>query len=119
MDQYFLNDLHRERFQTLAKKDSMKNDDIERISLFYLIAGNDNLYCERDKVYNWRSHGIRLCLDEDTHCFSSGMASMIRLGFNLYNGYWDEYTNPKALLSNLDRTNQLLAHKAISIRFGI
>jgi len=46
----------------------------------------------------------------------SGTGSLIRLCFNLYNGWSDRYTTPLSILSSLDSNNLKLAGNAIMIR---
>jgi hypothetical protein len=43
---------------------------------------------------------------------------LVRLAFNLYNGYEDEYTLPRDLLGNLDSKNHFVALHAMDLRFG-
>jgi len=115
----FLSLEHKKRYEELLAKDNTQNMDKERYTLFYLIAGNGDLYLKRNRIYNFSEHKIYLCLSEDEVDFSSGCESLIRLGFNLYNGYRDASTSPLELLSNLDYENQMLAINAMAMRFTI
>ena len=99
-------------------EDDMSPSDSERASLFYIIAGNDDLYRKRRFIYDCCEHCIRVCLENADVDFSSGMRSLIRLGFNLYNGWSDRYTTPIYLLGSLDSRNLLVAGNAIMIRFN-
>ena len=99
-------------------EDNMSPSDSERASLFYIITGNDDLYRKRRFIYDPSEHCIRDCLDDANVDFSSGMRSLIRLGFNLYNGWSDRYTTPMSLLGSLDSRNLVLAGNAIMIRFN-
>lgn len=99
-------------------EDNMSPYDLERASLFYIITGNDDLYEKRRFIYDPSEHSIRECLDDTNVDFSSGMRSLIRLGFNLYNGWSDRYTTPLSLLGSLDGGNLLLAGNAIMMRFN-
>jgi len=47
------------------------------------------------------------------------MYAMIRLGFNLYNGYRDDYTTPLDMFGCLDERNRFWADNAIRLRFNI
>jgi len=118
MVKLFVNPLHRERFMLMAAEDSMDPRDSERTSLFYLIAGNDGLYQKRRFIYNPLGRCICACLDNPDVDFSSGARSLVRLGFNLYNGWSDRYTTPLYLLNNLDNNNLQLAKNAIMIRLN-
>ncbi|WP_408608764.1 DUF6075 family protein [Alkaliphilus serpentinus] len=114
----FLSQQHKLRYEELLLKDNTRNRDSERYALFFLLAGNDDLYQKRNSIYNFSEHQIRLCLSDDKVDFSSGCEALIRLGFNLYNRYRDECTTPLELLSNLDEENQLLALNAMALRFS-
>ena len=118
MVKHFVSPLHRERFILMVKEDGMYPGDSERASLFYLIAGNGDLYRKRKFIYDTTGHCIRTCLSNPDVDFSSGMKSLVRLGFNLYNGWSDKYTTPLSLLSSLDDSNLQLAGNAIMIRFN-
>jgi len=48
--------------------------------------------------------------------FCSTSKALIRLAYNLYCGYYDDYTNPLNLLCGLDSKNLFLACQAILIR---
>lgn len=114
---YFLNSKHKKRFINMIKIDNMSVSDIERASLFYIISGNDYLYDKRKYVYNYDDHSINLDFKDSDVEFSSGIHSLIKLGFNLYNGWADEDTTPFKLLANLDYDNLNLARYALMVRF--
>ncbi len=118
MGKHFVSSAHKERFINMMIDDDMSPCDSERASLFYIITGNDDLYRKRRFIYDLSEHSIRDCLDDSNIYFSSGMRSLIRLGFNLYNGWSDRYTTPLSLLGSLDSLNLLLAGNAIMIRFN-
>lgn len=118
MDAYFTDQTHQGRFASLVDADHTRWDDTERISLFYLIAGNGDLYSKRRHIYDFENHAIKHCLGTGEVDFSSGMAALLRLGFNLFNGYEDQYTAPLDVFWNLDIDNRHLAYCAIRIRFG-
>ncbi len=69
-------------------------------------------------IYDFCEHSIRFCLEDSTVDFSSSMCSLIRLGFNLYNSWSDNYTTPMYLLGSLDSHNLLLAENAMRLRFN-
>lgn len=118
MERKFISDTHKERFTTMIIEDDMSPGDVERASLFYIISGNEDLYRKRRYIYDTYEHCIRTCLDNTEVDFSSGMKSLIRLGFNLYNGWSDRYTTPMSLLGSLDNCNLRLAGNAIMTRFN-
>jgi hypothetical protein len=114
---YFQHPQHQERYNELLRCDYTHLDDAERKALFYLISGNDDLYVKRNKIYDFRNHQIRLCLTQENVTFSSGSKALIRLGFNLYNGYKDEATTPADLFNHLDHDNRSLAFTALATRY--
>ena len=106
-----------ENYLDLVMEDQMCTGDVERASLFYIISGNDDLYRKRRFIYDPKDHSIKRCLDNTDVDFSSSIKALVRLGFNLYNGWSDEYTTPVNLLGCLDDNNRKLARNAIQIRF--
>ncbi|HKL79845.1 MAG TPA: DUF6075 family protein [Mobilitalea sp.] len=113
----FLSGKHMENYLDLVMEDQMCTGDVERASLFYIISGNDDLYRKRRFIYDPKDHSIKRCLDNTDVDFSSSIKALIRLGFNLYNGWSDEYTTPVNLLGCLDDNNRKLARNALQIRF--
>lgn len=118
MGKYFFSSTHKECFLNMMVEDDMAQGDAERLSLFYIISGNEDLYRKRRYIYDPCEHCIRTCFDNTEVDFSSGMKSLIRLGFNLYNGWSDRYTTPMSLLGSLDNRNLRLAGNAIMTRFN-
>jgi len=118
MGQHFVSSEHKERFINMMIEDDMSPHDSERASLFYIITGNDDLYEKRRFIYDPCEHCIRACFNDVNVDFSSGLRYLIRLGFNLYNGWSDRYTTPLFLFGSLDGRNLLLAGNAIMIRFN-
>lgn len=117
MGSIFLNSKHMENYLDLVMEDQMCTGDVERASLFYIISGNDDLYRKQRFIYDTKNHSIKRCLDNTDVDFSSSIKALIRLGFNLYNGWSNEYTTPVDLLGCLDDNNRKLARNAIQIRF--
>jgi len=117
MGSNFLSSKHMENYIDLVMEDQMCTRDVERASLFYIISGNDDLYRKRRFIYDPKDHSIKRCLDNTDVDFSSSIKALVRLGFNLYNGWSDEYTTPVDLLGCLDDNNRNLARNAIQIRF--
>lgn len=115
----FLSSKHALRFRELIKEDNTHPKDSERHALFYIIAGNDDLYKKRNFIYDFKDNSINPeCLTDGRAGFSSSSKALIRLGFNLYNNYKDEYISPMDIFYSLDDENYGLALKAIDIRFG-
>lgn len=114
----FINAAHKERYINMVLEDNMPLSDRERASLFYIISGNEDLYKKRRYIYNPTEHSIKSCIVNRKADFSSGMRSLIRLGFNLYNNWSDKYTTPLDLFCNLDEKSLMLAGNALMIRFN-
>jgi hypothetical protein len=114
----FINAAHKERYINMVLEDNMSLSDRERASLFYIISGNEDLYKKRRYIYNPTEHSIKSCIGNREVDFSSGMRSLIRLGFNLYNSWSDKYTTPLDLFCNLDEKSLMLAGNALMIRFN-
>ena len=117
MESNFLSSKHMENYLDLVMEDQMCTGDVERASLFYIISGNDDLYRKQRFIYDTKDHSIKRCLDNTDVDFSSSIKALVRLGFNLYNGWSDEYTTPVDMLGCLDDNNRKLARNAIQIRF--
>lgn len=118
MNTYFIDEEHQNRFACLMAADHTGRGDTERISLFYIISGSADLYSKRGHIYNFEKHQIKRCIGTGNVDFSSGMSALVRLGFNLYNGFKDPYTTPLDVFWNLDSNNRILAYYAIRIRFN-
>jgi hypothetical protein len=115
----FLNDFHKSNYYQLAKKVNLHSADYERMALFYIIAGNDELFKKRCYIYNFYDNCIKTeTLNYESINFCSSSKALIRLGFNLYNGFVDTYTNPLSILGCLDPNNYYIANSAINIRFN-
>ena len=115
----FLNDLHKNNYLRLTQNAGIHNHDIERISLFYIISGNEELYNKKNFIYDFHENFINIdCLDSADIDLSSSLKNLIRIGFNLYNGYMDEKINPLWTLASLDSVNFMLLMNAIHLRFN-
>lgn len=118
MEYYCINKEHKNRLTDLMQADGTNRGDMERISLFYIITGNESLYNRRNSIYNVKEHCIKNCIEDEKEDFSSGLRSLIKLGFNLYNGYKGDNMTPIDLFWNLDHKNRHLAENAIRLRFN-
>lgn len=109
---------NKDDFLDLVKKDGLIKDDLERTALFYIISENRELFERRYDIYDFKEHGVILDIMSDNdkgYSLSSGARSLLRLGYNLYNGY------PADVLEsfyNLDDNNYDIALNAVNIRFG-
>lgn len=118
MKHYFTDQKHMERFADLVEADGTGANDLERISLFYILSGNHDLYHRCSTIYDFKSHSIIPCILDGKEDFSSGILSLLKLGFNLYNGYRTDYMTPMDLFFHLDHRNSILAENAIHLRFN-
>lgn len=109
-----------ERFNELMKRDGTKPRDLERQSLFYIIAyaNEGDLYKKVNYIYDFEENCIKFdCLEGSIDLCSSAKA-LIHLGFNLFNGYAEGHCDVLSILCGLDDTNYQIAKKAIDIRFN-
>ena len=116
---YFMNEDHAYNFQNMILQDKTHVTDRERFALFYILGGNEDLFLKRSHVYDFKLHEINpdvLTNAEVDFCSSS--KALIRLAYNLYNGYEDTFTSPHDLFRTLDSRNYLIAKGAIDMRFG-
>lgn len=110
-----------ERFNELLKRDGTNPRDLERQSLFYILAyaNEGDLFNKVNYIYDFEDNCIKLeCLEESTVDLCSSAVSLICLGFNLFNGYVEERSDVLSILGGLDDTNYNIAKKAIDIRFN-
>lgn len=116
----FITKQHKKRFKELLQSDNTYREDVERRSLFYILSGNEDLFRKRNHIYDFKDHSIEPdCLDSENVDFPTSSKALIRLGFNLYNGYSDNSTSPVDILYSLDGNNYNLAMNGMDIRFGM
>lgn len=113
----FLDPRHEENFLSLLCLDNTCPSDQERLALFFVIAGNLELFSKSERIYDFKEHCLQRGLDNNRLCLSSGIGSLLVLGRNLYNGYEDGDTSPLHLFWNLDADNAQLAVNALRMRF--
>ena len=116
---YFLNKKHANNFQNMILQDKTHPRDMERMALFYILGGNEDLFMKRKHIYDFKNHEIKpevLINGKVDLCSSS--SALVRLAYNLFNDYEDEYTTPRDLFYNLDRKNFLVAKGGLDMRFN-
>ncbi len=117
MNYTFIDNFHKNRYLELIRIARVSGYDLERQSLFYIISGNKDLYSKKNVIYDFYENAILSdCIISGEVDFCSSSKALIRLAYNLYNGYTDNYTNPLGLLCWLDTENFFLAYQAILIR---
>ena len=105
-----------DRFKDLIERDNTCESDMERKALFYIIAGNNDLYQKIDYIYDFEDSSIRSeCFENEDVDFCSSSIKLLKLGFNLYNGYAADVLD---VFSILDKANFNLALEAIRLRFN-
>lgn len=115
----FQNREHESNLFRLLIKDRSHPRDIERRALFYILAGNVDLYSKADCIYDFDDHLIKLeCLTDGSVDLCSSSRALVKLAYNLYNGYEEHDFSPMDIFSNLDSDNYHLAMKSLNVRFG-
>ena len=95
----------------------------EEMALLFIIANNDNLYACRNEIINLKERRIKLDTIREG-CWCSSEKALLKLGFNLFNGYKGNYEKDEDceydvmnLFCSLDSRNLKVAQNAIKIRF--
>jgi len=84
--------------------------------LFYIIAGNDDLFSKANSIYDFEENTIKTeCLEGGVD-FCSSSRKLVKLGYNLFNGY---DASVVVVFEGWDEDNTKLAIEAIKIRFNI
>ena len=117
----YLNSEHEEKYKILIRKSGIDYEDRERKALFYIIAGNMDLYKQADKIYDFKEQQLN-CIKDGQVDFSniytsSSSKALLRLGIQLYNS-GDDITVSEAF-KYLDADNAQIALNAIKIRYKI
>lgn len=103
-----------ERLNYLLENDGTHEGDLERKALFYILAANSDLYSKVHHIYDFEKHSIKVaCLESEDVDFCSSSRALVKLGFNLYNGYPADVLKT---LSVLDEGNFKAALEAMKIR---
>lgn len=113
----FVDNTHYERFYDLLSRDKTFDSDYERQAMFFIFAGVPDLYRSVDSLYDFDSRLI-LLENFDSLKVSSGQRALVRLAYNLYNGYKDDRTDVCSIFYNLDSSNISLALSSIQIRYN-
>lgn len=104
------------RMQQLLERSDAYPGDLERQALFFILAGNEDLYSKVNSIYDFEENIIKNeCLDGGVD-LSSGSRNLVKLGYNLFNGFEASVTE---VFEGLDEENKRLAIEAIKIRFKI
>lgn len=107
-----------ERFNNLISRDNIHKSN-ERLAFLFIMAGNIDLYSKIDYIYDFENHWIKPdCFDNENVDFCSSSRDLIRLAFNLYNGFSTTSSDVLSIFCNLDDDNFDIAINAIKIRFN-
>ena len=117
----YLNEEHEKRYKILIKKSELNHEDREREVLFYLIAGNMDLYKQADKIYDFGEQQLK-CMTDGQVDFSniytsSSSKSLLLLAIQLYNNGTD--ITVSETFRYLDADTAQIALNAIKIRYKI
>ena len=118
----YISSKQEERFKELLLRAKLKYKDKERQSLFYVLAGNDDLYKQVDKIYDFKKQQLNFMneggeVDLDDIFVSSSSNALLKLALEIYNQGSSISVNN--LFRSLDDNNSRLAINAIKIRYSI
>lgn len=109
---------HEEKYKFLLEKDGTHYQDTERKALFYVLAGNYDLYEKKHFIYDFEEHSIMLdCLESDDIDFSTSTRKLLELAFNHFNNL--NKADVAEVLSVLDEDNLKLAIDSMKIRYSL
>lgn len=118
MSYLFEKEEHECRFYTIIDKDSTSEFDSERISMFYIISGNTELYSHLHEIYDCRTHRLKQNPLHKLEYMCSSSQKLLMLALHLYNSRNCKNITPFEILNNLDRYNLDLALNALHLRFS-
>lgn len=111
----YLNNDHKQRFVDMILKDTTSEHDTERITLFYILSGNDDIRSKPiDAFYDFEKHVVKRSGIKQHYLCPPGM-TLLKLAFNLYNPRLKSDTYET--LCNLSKDNFSLAINAVRLRF--
>lgn len=117
MEIIFLNKGHKTRFEALLLRADLELWDLERISMFYIFAGKEELTRKVSALYDFQERSIYSTDFGERADFSGGFTGLIKIAYNLFNSF--NQVNFCSAMSNLDDDNLMIALEAIKIRFKI
>lgn len=119
----FINEKHETNFNILLKRSRIDLRDCERKAFFYIIASNQDLLEQIDKIYDFNKNLLRETVeDEDGNRYfkdiimSSSTKRLLNLAIQLYNSYLNNQSVVDTF-SFLDSNNFEIAINSIKIRF--
>ncbi|WP_051776125.1 DUF6075 family protein [Paenibacillus tyrfis] len=112
----YLSKEHEQRFKELCNRDRTHIRDIERRSLFYVIAGSNMLFNNVELLYDFKDSVIKLEV-YDQPFLTGGTRCLIDLAFHLYGA--DVECDICFMFNQLDHIHRILALNTIKYRFQI
>lgn len=104
------------KFNKLLTRDKTSATDIERKAMF-IIFSNDDLFNKVHYLYDFKEHSIKPeSLENGEVDLSSSSLKLVKLAYNLYNGYY--LADVLETFAGLDEDNFNLCIQAIKIRFN-
>lgn len=105
-----------DKLKELMTRANASENDLERKSLFYIIANNSDLYEKVEYIYNFKERCIEPdCLESEEVDFSSSSKALVKLAYSLFNGYPADVFET---FCYLDNKNSNIAIAAINMRFN-
>jgi len=87
------------------------------MSLFYIIGGTEDLFSTFRHIYDFKNHEIKseILINGQVDLCSSSKA-LVRLAYNLFSGYEDEYTTSRDLFYRLAENTRDFSHECSRLR---
>ncbi|WP_113674317.1 DUF6075 family protein [Vallitalea guaymasensis] len=111
---FIRNKLHMRRFIQLVERDGTELLDTKRKSLFYIVAGNDDLYNKLYQIYDFDKRVMRKECVNSNQLYDETSIKLLTLAYVLIKENDDSLIN---LFHGLDDFNFELALSAIKIRY--
>ena len=112
----YLNAKHEERYNALLIATRYPHD-TERTAMFYIIAGNAELYSYVESIYDFTKDELKIASDfGKLNAICTSSKALLKLAIQLYNSL----NNTQSVYDTfvyLDTENMRLASEAIRIRF--
>lgn len=103
---------HQERLNQLLKRSNAHPKDLERKAMFYILAGNEDLFNKVNDIYDFEERCIRPEILESN--LTMNEISLISLAFNHYNQY---PVNVDVVLYGLNDEDFTLAINSMIMRY--
>jgi len=105
------------RYVQLLIKSDIERSDSERKAFLYILSSSESLYNKLNLVYNLSKNQVIFFNQKLKGEFTVSERLLLRLAYNLFNGYADEYTTPRETF-HFDDDIRFIAFNAILTRFN-